>query len=131
MTTVRELCRVLSATLHLPDTRPWVDQLVARELLPGLDHKVTTLDAALLLRAVVAAPNHADTPRVVVALANLPRMSTMRRVDGPEIETWARGAKRADDGFWYVKRDGKFLRVQNSEANRPLDIEAQRKAGAR
>lgn len=27
-------------------------------------------------------------------------------------------AKQARDGFWYVKRDGKFLRVQNSEANR-------------
>ncbi len=27
-------------------------------------------------------------------------------------------AKRAPDGFWYVKRDGKFLRVQNSEENR-------------
>lgn len=27
-------------------------------------------------------------------------------------------AKRADDGFWYVKRAGKFLRVQNTEATR-------------
>lgn len=36
-------------------------------------------------------------------------------------------AKRAKDGFWYVERDGKFLRVQNSEANRaPSDRGRQR-----
>ena len=27
-------------------------------------------------------------------------------------------AKQANDGFWYIQRDGKFLRVQNSEENR-------------
>ncbi len=69
---VRELCRLLSATLHLPGVDRWAEQLVSRELLPGLDHEVTALDAALLLGAVVAAPNPPDAPRVVVALANLP-----------------------------------------------------------
>ncbi len=91
MTTTRELCRVLSATLHLPGVERWAEQLVAREFLPGLDHEVTTLDAAIMLGAIAAAPRPEDAPRVVVALANLPWMSTMRRVDGPEIETWARG----------------------------------------
>ena len=37
---VRELCRLLSATLHLPDVERWAEQLVDRELLPGLDHEV-------------------------------------------------------------------------------------------
>ncbi len=41
----------------------------AHELLPGLDHKVTALNAALLLAAVVAAPRPADAPLVVVTLA--------------------------------------------------------------
>jgi hypothetical protein len=91
MTTTRELCCTLSATLHLPGVDRWAEHLENRELLPGLDHEVTAIDAALLLAAVVAAPDPADAPRVVVALAALPRMSTMRRVDGPEIETWARG----------------------------------------
>ncbi len=91
MTTVRELCRVLSATLHIPSVGHYAEQLVARELLPGPDYEGTALDAALLLMAFVAAPNTEDAPLAVIALADLPRMSTMRRVDGPEIETWARG----------------------------------------
>ncbi len=91
MTTTDDLCRLLSATLHLPDVERWAEQLVRRELLPGPDHEINALDAALLLAAVAAAPRPEDAPRVVVALADLPRMSTMRRVDGPEIETWARG----------------------------------------
>lgn len=91
MTTTRELCRTLSAALHLPGVDRWAEQLVRRELLPGLDHKVTALDAALLLGAAVAAPRPEDAPHVVVTLAGLPRMSTMRCVDGPEMETWARG----------------------------------------
>ena len=92
MTTARALCCLLSATLHLPGVDRWAEQLVSRELLPGFDHEINALDAALLLAAVVAAPRPEDAPRVVVALADLPRMSTMRRVDGPEIETWARGS---------------------------------------
>ncbi len=72
MTTTLDLCRVMSATLHLPGVERWAEHLVSRELLPGLDHKVTALDAAVLLAAVVAAPRPADAPRVVVALANLP-----------------------------------------------------------
>ena len=87
---VRELCRLLSATLHVPDIGHWAERLVDRELLPGLDSEVTALDAALLLMAVVAAPRPEDAPHAVVTLADLPRMSTMCRVPGPEIETWAR-----------------------------------------
>ena len=91
MTTTLGICRVLSAMLHLPDVDRWAEHLGSRGLVPGLDDAISSHDAALLLAAVVAAPNSADASRVVVALANLPRMSTMRRVDGPEIETWARG----------------------------------------
>ena len=88
---VRELCHVLSATLHLPDVDRWAERLAECEFLPAFDHKVYALDAALLLGAVVAAPRPEDAPLVVATLASLPRMSTMRCVDGPEIETWARG----------------------------------------
>ncbi len=72
MTTVRELCRVLATALHVPGVDRWAEQLVDSELLPSLDHKVTALDAALLLAAVVAAPRPEDAPLVVVTLANLP-----------------------------------------------------------
>ena len=88
---VRELCRLLSATLRLPGVDRWAEQLVSRELLPGLDREVCALDAALVLAAVVAAPNPEDAPHAVITLAGLSRMSTMCRVPGPEIETWARG----------------------------------------
>ena len=88
---VRELCRLLSATLHIPNVDRWAERLVAREFLPSLDHQVCALDAAVVLAAVAVAPNPEDAPHAVVTLAGLPRMSTMRRVDGPEIETWARG----------------------------------------
>ena len=40
MTTTRELCRLLSATLHIPGVDRWAEQLGSRELLPGLDHEV-------------------------------------------------------------------------------------------
>ncbi len=69
MTTTREHCRLLSATLHLPGVERWAEQLGSRELLPGLDREVNALDAALLLAGVVAAPRPADAPRVVVTLA--------------------------------------------------------------
>ena len=91
MITTREICRVLATTLHLPGVDRWAEQLVSRDLLPGLNHKVYALDAALLLAAVAVAPNPEDALHAVVTLADLPRMSTMCRVDGPEIETWARG----------------------------------------
>ena len=55
MITTRELCHALSATLHLPGVDRWAKHLETRELLPGLDHQVCALDAALLLAAVVAA----------------------------------------------------------------------------
>ena len=87
---VRELCHLLSATLHLPGVDRWAEQLGSRELLPGLDHEVAALDAALLLAAVVAAPRPADAPRVVVALANLPLLSTRCCVGSAELETWVR-----------------------------------------
>ncbi len=51
---VRELCRLLSATLHLPGVDRWAEQLGSRELLPGLDHEANALDTALLLMAVAA-----------------------------------------------------------------------------
>ncbi len=76
MTTVRELCRVLATALHVPGVDRWAEQLVSREFLPGLDHEVTALDAALLLAAVVAAP----------------------RPDAPD-------AKQASDGFWCVCKE--------------------------
>ena len=69
MTATRELRRALSAALHTPDVDRWAEHLEARELLPGPDYEVTALGAALLLAAVVAAPNPADAHRVVVALA--------------------------------------------------------------
>ena len=65
MTTTRELCCTLSATLHLPSVGRWAEHLEARELLPGLNHDVCDFDAALLLASVAAAPNPADAPRVV------------------------------------------------------------------
>ncbi len=91
MTTLRELCRVLATALHVPGVERWAEQLGNREFLPGLDHEVGALDAALLLAAVVAAPRPADAPRVVVTLADLPLVSTRRSVGGAELETWARG----------------------------------------
>jgi len=69
MITVRELCRVLTTALHVAGVERWAEQLVDRELLPGPDHKVTALDAALLLGAVVTAPRPEDAPLVVVTLA--------------------------------------------------------------
>ncbi len=91
MTTTRVLCRALSATLHLPGVDRWAEQLVSRELLPGLDHEVTALDAALLLAAVVAAPRPADAPRVVVMLANLPLIFVERRTGSAKFPTWIPG----------------------------------------
>jgi hypothetical protein len=49
MTTTRELCRLLSATLHLPGVHRWAEQLGSRELLPGLDHEVDAIDAAVVI----------------------------------------------------------------------------------
>ncbi len=72
MTTIRELCRILGTVLHVPGVDRWAEELENRELLPGLDHEVTALDAAQLLAAVVAAPRPEDAPLVVVTLANLP-----------------------------------------------------------
>ncbi len=46
---VRELCRVLSATLHIPSVERWAEHLVAREFLPGLDREICALDAAVVL----------------------------------------------------------------------------------
>ncbi len=88
MTPLRELCRVLATALHVPGVERWAEQLIRRELLPGLDHEVYAIDAALLLVAVVAAPRPADAPRVVVTLADLPLVSTRRCVGSAELETW-------------------------------------------
>ena len=91
MTTTRELCRLLSATLHIPGVDRWAEQLSSRELLPGLDHEVYALDAALLLMAVAAAPRPADAPRVVVMLANLPLTFVERRTGSAKFPTWIPG----------------------------------------
>ncbi len=56
MTTTRELCRALSATLHFPDVDAWAEHLDRCEFLPGLDREVSDFGAALLLAAVVTAP---------------------------------------------------------------------------
>ena len=89
---VHELCRVLSATLHLIGVERWAEELVARELLPGLDHEVTALDAAVALAAVVAAPRPEDAPRVVVTLADLPLTFVERRLGSVKSPTWAPGS---------------------------------------
>ena len=91
MTTTRELCRLLSATLHVPGVDRWAEQLGSRELLPDADHEVNALDAALLLAAVVAAPRPADAPRVVVTLADLPLVFVERRVGSAKFPTWLPG----------------------------------------
>ncbi len=70
MTTTRELCHLLSATLHLPGVDRYAARLVRRGLLPRAGCKVYALDAALLLMAVMAAPRPADAPRVVATLAD-------------------------------------------------------------
>ena len=89
---VRELCRLLNATLYLPGVDLWAEQLGSRELLPSLDHEVNALDAALLLMAVVAAPRPADAPRVVVMLADLPLAFVDRRVGSAKWPTWVPGS---------------------------------------
>ncbi len=65
---VRELCRLLSATLHIPGVERFAARLVRCGLLPRAGCEVYALDAALLLMAVVASPRPADAPRVVVTL---------------------------------------------------------------
>ena len=93
MTTTLDLCRVLAPALHVPGVDRWAEQLVSRELLPGLDREVYALDAALLLMAVVAAPRPADAPRVVVMLADLPLAFVERRVGSAKLPTWVPGTK--------------------------------------
>ena len=99
---VRELCCLLSATLHLPDIERWAERLVDRELLPSLDHEVTALDAALLLMAVVAASRPTDASRVVVMLANLPLVFVESKVGRGNYPTWVPGSgssnRRPADG---------------------------------
>ena len=46
---VRELCRLLSATLHLPGVERYAARLVRRGLLPRAGCEVGSIDAALLL----------------------------------------------------------------------------------
>ena len=93
MITTRELCRLLSVTLHIPDVDRWAEQLIDCEYLLGFDHEVYALDAALLLLAVVAAPRPADAPRVVVTLADLRLVFVERRKDdGAKLPTWEPGS---------------------------------------
>ncbi len=94
---VRELCRVLATALHVPGVDRWAEQLVSREFIPGLDHKVYALDAALLLAAVVAAPRPEDAPLAVVTLADLPLAFVERRVGSARFPTWVPGKEVMKD----------------------------------
>lgn len=116
---VRELCHLLSATLHLPGVERWAEQLVRRELLPGVDHGINALDAALLLAAVVAAPNPEDAPRVVVTLADLPLTFLESRIGTVKSPIWARGT---DDDIAAMPRDP--LEILTAAIEEPLDPEA-------
>ena len=78
---VHDLCRLLSATLHLPDVDRWAEHLEARELLPSFDHEVYTLDAALLLAAVVTAPNPAAFGR-----CGRKHPGAIRRLEGAAVK---------------------------------------------
>lgn len=95
MTTIRQLCRVLSATLHISGVERWAEQLVDHELLPDLDHQICALDAALLLGAVVAAPRPEEASLAVATLAGLPLVFVERRVGSAKNPTWVPGT--ADD----------------------------------
>ncbi len=53
---VRELCRLLSETLHVPNVERWAARLVRRGLLPRSGFEVDAIDAAVLLLAAMAAP---------------------------------------------------------------------------
>ncbi len=97
MTTERELCRVLTTTLHVPDVDRWGEHLEARKLLPGPDHEVCALDAAIMLGAVVAAPRPEDAPLAVVTLADLPLAFVERRVGSARFPTWVPGKEVMTD----------------------------------
>ena len=119
MTSLRELCHVLSATFHLPGVDLWAEHLVRRELLPGLDHEVITLDAALLLMAVVAAPRPADAPLVVATLADIPLIFVERKVGSTRFPTWVPGTS---DDIDLMFSDP--LEVLTAAIEEPLDPEA-------
>ncbi len=108
MTTTRELCRVLSTTLHLPGIERWAEQLVSREFLPGPDHEVCALDAAIMLGAIAAAPRPEDAPLAVVTLADLPLAFVERRVGSARFPTWVPGKA--------VMQDIEAQRKQRQEA---------------
>lgn len=91
MITTRDLCRVLSAALHVPGVERYAARLVRRGLLPRAGCEVCALDAALLLAAVVAAPRPVDAPRVVVTLAHLPLVFVERKVGSAKSPTWVPG----------------------------------------
>ena len=95
MTTTRELCHVLATALNVPGIERWAEHLAERGLLPGLDHEVCALDAALLLGAVVAAPRPEEASLAVVTLASLPLAFVERRFGSAKFPTWVPGT--ADD----------------------------------
>ena len=72
---VRELCRLLGETLHVPGIERWAARLVRQGLLPRSGHEVDAFDAAVLLLAIMAAPRPADAARAVVTVAGLPLIS--------------------------------------------------------
>ena len=137
---VRELCRLLSATLHISGVDRWAEQLVDRELLPGVDHDICALDAAILLAVVVAAPQPEDAYRVVVTLADLPLAFVERKVGRGNFPTWVPGtADDIDEMFGDPLEDlGDLKRglldiwteERNTYAKEVMqDIEAQRREG--
>ena len=71
---VRELCRLLSATIHVPNVDHWAEQLCDREFLPSLDHEVTALDAAIMLGAIAAAPRPAEAATGGPLMAETPSL---------------------------------------------------------
>ncbi len=119
MTTTHELCRILATALHVPDVDRWAAHLGARELLPGLDHEISALDAALLLAAVAAAPRPEDAPRVVVTLSDLPLAFVERKVGSAKFPTWVPGT---DDDIEAMFRDP--LDILTAAIEEPLDPEA-------
>lgn len=86
----RDLCRLLSRTLHVP-AECWAARLVREGLLPRSNCEVFERDAAVLLLAVMAARNPKDAARTVAALAELPLMCVWveSSSDSRLLRSWA------------------------------------------
>ena len=119
------------------------DEVTNRRSKPTMADTITITDPDLAKMFESAAPTMGDVPRAV-CLGRTEDGRTRKDFeteDDFEYEMLMVGIEHAtiDDvsahlayqgmkaRAEYVKRDGKFLLVQKSETNRPLDIEAQRK----